>query len=81
MEHRTNLYDYIVDTFGLKNPVFCFPCGHTRTYNRTTPAILEALGCHSSFNTIRETTGLTKFNKYQLHRYDTVDLYPRKEAC
>lgn len=71
-------YNYMVDTFGINNPVFCFPYGHTHTYNKDTLYILEKLGYHSSFNTVRDTTCITKSNKYELQRYDAVDLYPIK---
>ena len=52
---------------------FCF------RYDQNTLNILEELGCHSSFNTVRDMTCIKNSNKYELQRFDTVDLYPIKE--
>jgi len=72
-------FEFLKDTFNLKDIVFCYPYGHTHTYNKDTIKILQNLDYHSAFNTLRDTTCITKADKYQLQRFDTVDLYPRKE--
>lgn len=71
--------DFLKDKFNITSPVFCFPYGHIHTYNQDTLNILDELGYHSSFNTVRDMTCISKSNKYELQRYDTVDLYPKKE--
>jgi peptidoglycan/xylan/chitin deacetylase (PgdA/CDA1 family) len=71
-------YDYVSETFNIINPVFCFPYGHTHTYNQDTLNILKELGYHSSFNTVRGMTCIKNSNKYELQRYDTVDLHSLK---
>jgi peptidoglycan/xylan/chitin deacetylase (PgdA/CDA1 family) len=74
-----NSYCYIADTFDIKDIVFCFPYGHIQTYNKDTINILKEIGYHSSFNTVRGTTCVRKTNKYELQRYDTVDLRLNKQ--
>ena len=72
--------DYIKDTFDIKNLTFCFPYGHKQTYNADTLDILAELDYYFAFNTYRDTTCIKKSNKYELQRYDTVDLYPTSKG-
>lgn len=67
-------FEFLKDTFNLKDIVFCYPYGHTHTYNKDTVKILQNLDCHSAFNTLRDTTCIVKADKYQLQRFDTVDI-------
>ena len=67
-------FDYINRKFGVKSPVFCFPYGQKHTYDKFTLRALKEIGYHSSFNTVRGMTCVKKTNKYELQRYDTVDL-------
>lgn len=64
---------HLKQVFNINNSVFCYPYGHTHTYDDHTLAILEEYNFHSAFNTKRGTTRLAT-GKYELGRFDTADI-------
>jgi len=68
--------DYLKNRYSINEPIFSFPYGHIDTYNNKTLEHLHELNYHSAFNTVRGATCIIKSGKYELQRYDTVDLYP-----
>lgn len=55
---------------------FCYPYGHTHTYDQNTVTILRNIGYSMAFNTVRSPVFFQTFNPYELPRFDTKDLPP-----
>ncbi|MGK7873251.1 MAG: polysaccharide deacetylase family protein [Xenococcaceae cyanobacterium] len=69
----------IQDLTGQQSVPFCYPYGHTHTYNNDTIAALAALDYSVSFNTVRRSVRFGTDNRYELPRFDTKDLPPFKK--
>jgi len=59
---------------------FCYPYGHTHTYNSDTLAILMETSYSTAFNVVRRLVRLHADSRYELPRFDTKDLSPFTEA-
>lgn len=70
--------NYLKDRFNIVDLIFSFPYGHISTYNDKTLEYLNDLNYHSGFNTVRGNACIKKSGRYELQRYDTVDLYPHR---
>ena len=64
---------------GQRSVPFCYPYGHTHTYNRETIAILSEYEYSLAFNVTRGAVRLGQDSRYELPRFDTRDLPPFTE--
>ena len=55
---------------------FCYPYGHTHTYNQNTLTILANIGYSMAFNTARYPVLFEQAEQYEIPRFDTKDLPP-----
>ncbi len=60
---------------------FCYPYGHSHTYNADTLAILAETGYASAFNTARRDVDVTRDARFEIPRFDTRDLPPLAAAA
>lgn len=55
---------------------FCYPYGHSHTFDATTLDLLEEIGYGSAFTTKRRLSDPSLDGRYEVPRYDTRDLPP-----
>lgn len=56
---------------------FCYPYGHRHTFDGRTTRLLDALGYDMAFTTGRQPAHPERDRRFEIPRFDTVDLSPR----
>jgi peptidoglycan/xylan/chitin deacetylase (PgdA/CDA1 family) len=59
---------------GQRTCSFCYPYGHSHTYNTSTLRVLEECGYSMAFNTDRREIQVGRDARYELPRFDTRDV-------
>ena len=76
-DQRCELIDgveQIMALTGQPSVPFCYPYGHSYTYNADTLELLAEAGYSMAFNTIRRAADVTSDDRFELPRFDTRDL-------
>jgi len=61
---------------GQRSVPFCYPYGHSHTYDADTVSVLAEAGYSAAFNTVRRLADTASDQRFDLPRYDTRDLPP-----
>jgi peptidoglycan/xylan/chitin deacetylase (PgdA/CDA1 family) len=65
---------------GQRTCSFCYPYGHSHTYNTSTLRVLEECGYSMAFNTDRREIQVGRDARYELPRFDTRDVAQADEV-
>lgn len=65
------------DLTGQTSVPFCYPYGHRQTFNASTTRLLDELGYELAFTTVRQPARPDHDARFEIPRFDTVDLAPR----